>query len=803
MRQVMEGRRDERARLRGDERAREHREERASGRGPGWPSRGQRVARAFLVVGLAAWLVAGLGQVPVRTWGAKAYAQEAGTSPKAVQITAAEGARWEMGQEILEVRGQVTAKYQDLTLYADWLRLDLRQNRLEARGHVRYVRSGQEITADYVLFDLKANQGSLEGARARLELPEKRGTLFVSAPHIGADRKTYTVEQASLTTCDLTTPHYHLDARKVTVYLDDRVVIEGVSYWDFGLPLFYWPQLTIPLRRQSSLELPQVGYSTYDGWFVKMAYSYYPAGWNAHGLFHLDYYARRGFGIGVDHYYRDNPQGRGILSLYYQPNQLTGHDDWTVAWHESWRPDDRFELASTASYKLTEESGEELASWKVDGKAAYRSDRGRFQVSLKQEGVAAPEAGGNPPGGTTGSRASRELRVDGSLELPAQARLEGSAAWRQVQTDEEQERLQYRLGLTQTLPGLRWKAGLEHQFNPNLDQEDQTVDWFSFQRSPYVTFAGSQPISLGWGFRADWEVDLSQVTEAVTATSVNRTWRVAAGLELLNRSWQLRPDLTAQVGASARAKVYGTGDEQASVASRASLIWQPAEALTLTFRHTDQTVFGQSPFYFDRDLPGQLVTLTLDYRRPALTATFTTGYDLFWREVRPVVTEASWTGGKAWQLAGGLVFNPNREGLEAVIGSVRWTPREDRQVEVGFAYAVAAQSWDKLQGRVNLPLAPSWELRSEVQYDGSKQLLTRASVALVRDLHCRNVTFRYDAVEKAAWVQYQINAFPSAQVGVGAGAGGTFLDVQSLRDFLARFASGSLGPGSTGGAGAQ
>ncbi|MBE3578033.1 MAG: LPS-assembly protein LptD [Limnochordales bacterium] len=712
-----------------------------------------------------------------------------------VDITASTGARWEVGSELLTVEGDVRVTYDDVTLRADWLQLDLGANRLVARGNVKYSRRGQEVQAEQLTLDLDKESGSIESATARLELSDKRGTLFVSAPHIGAEDKTLVVSNASLTTCDLKTPHYHLDARRVTVYLDDRVVIEGVSYWDFGIPLFYWPRLTIPLRRQSSLELPEIGYSTSRGWFVKTAYSYYPTVWKAHGIIHLDYYSLAGWGTGIDHFYRDNEQGQGVLSFYVQPNRQTGHTDLVLGWSEEWHPHENLAGAAAVRYESGSEAGRPTERIVVEGKASYSTDRARLQLSLNRE-LHRSEAELN---GSADGKDYLQAGASLTLRLSPRTDLSGRVQWRESRAaGTEERRMQYQLSLVQLQDRFRWTVGLEQQLNPDLDQKDTPVDWLSFRRSPYLTIAGLHPLKLPFGFGANWAVEVARLGEIGIAGTVQTGWRGAADLALITRSWPLLPSLTLQVNGTARAAFYDSGGTQAALTSEAGLIWKPGSTLTLSLRHRDRTVFGYSPFLFDRELPEQVLAGSIDYRQPQLQLTLAGGYDLYWRAWRPVVAEVSWTPTEQLGITSGLVIDTQGKGVRAVAGSVRWTPGEDRGVEVGVAYAPLAQSLDQLKARIALPVGTSWKINSDVLFDGPTQRFTRASVSLVRDLHCRTVSLRYDAVGQAVWLQYQISAFPDARVGLGTGAGGTVVDVDALRDFLERFAGGNPAPATLG-----
>lgn len=731
------------------------------------------------------------------TGGAGSEANQPKPASEPLEISLSEGGTWDIRQERLVADGQVHVRYQDWTLQADHVEAVLTrgQERLEARGHVVYSRPGQTVKADSLAIDLTNRQGQLEQAVASLELPSNKGILYVAAPSIHANKDRYEVDLASLTTCDLASPHYHLDAQRVTVYLGDRVVVEGVTFHDFGLPLFYWPRLTIPLRQQSTLELPQFGYSRSQGWFVKTAYSYYPTGWQAHGRIHLDYYSLVGWGTGIDHYYRDNPTGKGLLSLYVQPNRLTGHVDTTIAWQDQYQPQPGLTLQGEGQYATKAADDPGLTSTDVslgtEGRQANEwsarlgVDYQKEPLQLQASWLASGEGVQDLAGVWRSTHSKQTFSWSGRTSLGPQIALSVSGERREVDTT---TRTRYSLQVSQPLPWFRWAAGLEQELNPDLDKKGQPITWSAFSRSPYVALTG-RPIRLPARFTAQWTAEVARLREAQWNGDMEGV-RGLASLQLSSPTWTLRPGLSAGVSGEAQAAAYSGGERQVTVSSTASLTQRWNNGFSVGLRHEDRTVWGQSPFYFDEQFPSEILTLTARYDRAPYAASVSGGYDLYWRQWRNILSEVAWNPGPKAGVTAGLVLRPSGQLVAAALTG-QWMPDDRHQVQLGAAYNVPAHAFDQLSGTLRLPLAGPFSVEAMVAYDGTTQVLSQAQAALIWDLHCRTVTFRYDQVQKTFWVQYQINAFPEARVGAGAGQAGVMLDVEGLRNFLDKWSSGN------------
>src|SRR5690606_38221352 len=71
-----------------------------------------------------------------------------------------------------------------------------------------------------------------------------------------------------------------------------------------------------------------------DGWYVKWTHNYDLA--DDYGSLYVDYYQRRGLGVGVRHVYEDTVRYRGELYGYSVGNPRGGRD-YEAEWNQQWR----------------------------------------------------------------------------------------------------------------------------------------------------------------------------------------------------------------------------------------------------------------------------------------------------------------------------------------------------------------------------------------------------------------------------------------------------------------------------------
>jgi LPS-assembly protein len=223
---------------------------------------------------------------------------------------------------------------------ADEISYDQKADQYIARGNVVITKKDRKLTADFVRFDHKtmkalatgnvimtAGEDILTGSSMEMDLEAETGTLyngtiFFKANHfyikgnkiqkVGKD--SYTVDKASITTCDGDTPAWKITGRNLRVTIEGYGFVNHAALWAKKVPVLYTPFLVFPvkLKRQSGLLPPQIGYSDRK----RLEYNQ-PFFWaiseSSDATFYAHYIRRRGQKLGLEYRYILDEKSKGTL----------------------------------------------------------------------------------------------------------------------------------------------------------------------------------------------------------------------------------------------------------------------------------------------------------------------------------------------------------------------------------------------------------------------------------------------------------------------------------------------------------
>ena len=179
-----------------------------------------------------------------------------------------------------------------MRLEADRLVLNNKTGEAEAEGNVYLQEQADVIRADKLQVNINTKAGLIFN-----------GDLFMSKDNLHfkgdmIERKSETVfhvENGTFTTCDK--GEWYLKADEIDVDMDRYATGSGVSFNMIGLPVFYTPYLLFPVRRQSGLLIPELGYSSSEG-FVMKNFLFWAINDYQDMTFYSDYRAEHGHGTG-------------------------------------------------------------------------------------------------------------------------------------------------------------------------------------------------------------------------------------------------------------------------------------------------------------------------------------------------------------------------------------------------------------------------------------------------------------------------------------------------------------------------
>ena len=270
---------------------------------------------------------------------------KAGKKKKEIPVQCnADSVSYNRESNTIKGKGNVEVVYMDNYLYADIVDVSVATKEVWAKGKV-IISDGENIfTGDEVYYDFETGKGTIDGISSRLDpwfargkqgerIPEEVALVEKKADSGTGDKKTlsekpaghranavYYIQDGYITTCDYDKPHYRLHARHIYIYPGDKIILKDIKIYVGNLPVFYWPYYNKSLKDERSPWSIVPGNDNKFGYYLLTGYSMY---WDNFfgGIFkptaRLDWYEKRGVGLGMDARYSKSDIIRSIIRAYY------------------------------------------------------------------------------------------------------------------------------------------------------------------------------------------------------------------------------------------------------------------------------------------------------------------------------------------------------------------------------------------------------------------------------------------------------------------------------------------------------
>lgn len=208
--------------------------------------------------------------------------------------------------------GNVSIEYKDIKLTCDKITVYLDTRESVAEGNVRVTQKGAYFTGERMNYNFDTKKGTVI-----------KGYLNAKPFYGKADdveklavKDQFNMSRGYVTTCDLDNPHYRLQAKRVEIYLNDKVVAKHLVFYIKNMPVAYLPYYVQPLKDKKSHITVIPGQSKDWGYYALTSYRYYLDDKNRGDIL-LDYRSKRGLAEGVNHYYDLGDIGNGAFKFYY------------------------------------------------------------------------------------------------------------------------------------------------------------------------------------------------------------------------------------------------------------------------------------------------------------------------------------------------------------------------------------------------------------------------------------------------------------------------------------------------------
>jgi hypothetical protein len=152
------------------------------------------------------------------------------------------------------------------------------------------------------------------------------------------------------------------------------------------------------------------------------------------------------------------------------------------------------------------------------------------------------------------------------------------------------------------------------------------------------------------------------------------------------------------------------------------------------------------------------------------------GYDFYTKIYRNVTGKARLSEGTAWAVEASAAYDPQSCHMRDAIGKLEVAASERCLVKIGARYDFSREALDRVESHVALQVSDAWGLEWTLVYGGATKSrvpgVLRGDVAVMRDMHCRELRLSYSYTEKQVWLEYRIKAFPHDSVKMGIGEEG-------------------------------
>ena len=313
------------------------------------------------------------------------------------------------GKRMIYYYGDVSVKYGNLQLTADYMEYDLKSNTLFARGTkdtsgvITGMPTMTQGNTTYTMEEVRYNFTTKKSFIVNMVTQEADGILHGKNIKMMPDNS-INIKNGKYTVCDCPEPHYylHLSAAKVMTKPNQKTVFGPA--WpvvaDVPLPIAL-PFGFIPKKpdRATGLLMPTFGEEQRRGFYLRDAGMYFVIGDYFDISMTGDYYTLGSWALNLNSRYKVNYKCTGNFSLSYSNNQ-TGEKgstdffqsrDFGVKWSHSQdskaRPGTSFtasvNFSSPSNNKFNSQSVQEALQSSISSSISYsRNWNGKFNLSI-------------------------------------------------------------------------------------------------------------------------------------------------------------------------------------------------------------------------------------------------------------------------------------------------------------------------------------------------------------------------------------------------------------------------------------
>lgn len=636
-------------------------------------------------------------------------------------------------QMIITAKGQVQARYEDFTLNCEDLQINLDKTLFIAQGKVNFKKGEESFSSELLSYNWKNEKIIMESLEGELTGEKIEGLVYYTGEKYENFPEVVEITGGSFTTCDLEKPHYHIEAKEMTIYPEDKIVAKDISWYEGERRIFSLPYFLIFIKGENQLPyIPKIGQSSGEGWYFKNTINYY-IDQHSYGSFYLDWFQKKGLAAGVRHNFELGENGdEGKLSIYLYNLKKSTSDTFNLTGQLSYqqRFQNDFSVNANVNYNGTIIPGSGNSSHKLAPqfnlvKSWENSDlkiTGKYDISGQQKF----DINGN-------------VKIYHNYQLSDDLSSKLNLYYTSKNPADREADLELRPEWTLKYRGNQYTLNLITVKQIDLDGERYTGENRSkiLDKLPELTFQTRSSKIAGTNITYNINASVGNYYEGSTDQENVRGEYIIN----LSRPFQITDHIRLNTSGVYRQDVYLSGEARYLVGGKLDLRvgYQPEFYGTLSYNYYMSE--GPTPFNFDRLSP--------------LTESLTGQITLKPRE--------------DIQLRLSSNYNLVSESFGSLNTRLSWKPtKKDYDVQLSTNFDLNNQEWSKrVDTKIDLKLNDKWRVR----YSGSVLFddldIKNSVISVVRDLHCREITLNYKQSSQSIWVDFLIKAFPSEKITIG------------------------------------
>jgi hypothetical protein len=680
-------------------------------------------------------------------------------------------------RDLIVAEGAVRLVWEKWVVRAGRVKIDTTKKWVVLEDKIIFKSSGQVFYGKKAEIDLDSGAVVFDGFYSGFSDQKIKGRIFIRAKKIKYEKsETFSGVTGVISSCNLNPGHYHLEVGEFEYYPDDKIIAKNLTLKILGNKVLTRAYQVINLKRNKRQTFfPVIGQNQVEGFFVKNFFDYFFNEQNT-GLVEMDFFQRKGLGVGIDHVYEDG-DFKSDWFLYHIDERDSGIANWIgrLNWDFQLLPGLKAKLEhnyydmylvpagrredTKTRFSLAKKDKEQKLNFKMENKenrlgTPYQNFSSFLDYSRNFSGALA-----------------------GNLLLDFHKNKKAS--------DPEDLELEVKnLGLSYDFGFSNLEFSLKKRFDLDLDNYHGDESFPYFEKLPEVKFS-VKPQDLGlldaagfFGFSRFVEYSRQRYLKDFGFTKASSTF---GGLNLMKKIPVFQRSLLSfDFGASQY--FYSTGDARWGVTQKVQLENRVGNILKHTLTHRHDYFLGGNPFtLIDRSSDTNFIRSALILNDPAETWYFdlSGGYNFLTRYYDDLLTKLELGLTPLWRTSLATGYNLNKSVYKDLIWKNRWSLRDELVVDGGLRYDINSGQIRAGEFLFDWTVGQRWENRFRFMVDyvfqKNSNFFELRGFKVIKDLHCFDLTFVYQAAEQQFLVTLNIKAFPGEVADIGSGREGLFL----------------------------